>query len=166
MSDPRGIIFCGLRAIVTALRPLDRMLADANSAGALLVELGVRTPLVPPSLLQLRPLVQQLSSAVTEIEGLFAAQEDPSPQVLAKIHDLGYASATLFHSFHDLPTQLRIDLAAYPELLAEIDIAELVKRLSSRLLIDYLRDTNPVIYNILLFLGLIEVRIPQLVRNI
>lgn len=158
MSTPRGTVLRAMRALVTALRPLDSMLADASGASALLADLGIHAPLVPPSLLKLRALVQQLSDALAAVEDLLKEQDESSPHVMGKIADLGIAAKSLFSLLHDLPQQLQVDLASYPNLLAEVDVTEIVKRLSSRFLIEYLRESSPAFYNALMLLGLLEVK--------
>jgi hypothetical protein len=157
VSDPRGTILRILRALVTALKPLETLLADANSARSLLVDLGLRAPIVPPSLLQLRALAQQLSDLLTVVEGLLAGSDETSPEVLQKVGDLGAAVASFFHALEGLPAQLQADLAGYRDLLVEVDVTELVKRLAARFLIDYLRGASATLYNALLGVGLIEV---------
>jgi hypothetical protein len=159
MSAATGTILRGLKAIVQAFAPLEDLLADAARASSFLVDLGARAPAVPPSLLQLRPLVRQLSDALAAVDALLGAGDETSPQVLEKIGDLGSAAASLFGALHNLPQQLEADLAAYPDLLAEVDMATLVERLAARFLIEYLRGGHAAIYNALVLSGLLEVQV-------
>jgi hypothetical protein len=157
VSNPRGTILRLLNALADAFKPLETLLADANSARSLLTDLGVRAPVVPSSLLQLRALVQQLGDALTAVEDLLAGAAEDSPEALEKIGDLGRSAASVFQTLQALPAQLQADLATYPDFLAEIDVTELVKRLAARLLIEQIRGVSAVLYNALLTAGLIEV---------
>lgn len=158
MSTPQGTILKILQAFVNALQPLDALLADSDKAKDLLIDIGIKTPVVPQSIVQLRGLVQQLSTALVAVEDLLDNKDELSPEVLIKIKELGEAAASIFSTLERLPAQLETDFAAYPDLLEEIDLEDIVKRLVARLFIEYLKVSNPVFYNTLSVFGVIEVR--------
>jgi hypothetical protein len=157
MSTPNGTFVVALRQVSEAILQLDQELSSPERVVSLLEKLGVTVPFVPPSLIQLQADIVRLRTSLDSLQLSLENIDEWSPEVIQNISDLSNSLNSLFKSIHDLPPKLRNDFAAYADLLANIDLDAIVKRLVDYLIMLYVRDHHPVLYNILIITGIFEV---------
>jgi len=156
VSQPQGTLARALRFVTEALAPLEQDLGGADKALGLLKTLGVNAPIVPPSLLAVAPSISSLGAKLTAFEAAATADETSAATVAALL-DLASAAAAAFQAISALPAKLQADLAAYPDLLAAVDLGALARRLADYLLIQNVLLHAPAIYNLLLAVGVFQV---------
>lgn len=142
-----------LREFGRALGPLADKLATPEETLDLLRTLGLAVDIVPPSVTALRPYVKTLVDKATAFDDLIGGGQG---QLIAAAVQLGDAVAALTAKLIEFGPDLANDLEAMPELLANVDAAEVGRRLLDLLVVTYLRHNHDVSFHVLVLLGVIE----------
>jgi hypothetical protein len=128
------------RAMIDALAPMRRALGSADAFQAFMLRLGWETTAVPPAYTALGTTIAEAIQAVE------ALREDASEREVLSLLD---KAKTAYQAIR------RIDQAP-PEVDAEVFLREIGERLFEVLLTDYLAAHQPMMFNLLSILNVIE----------
>ena len=161
MGDPNTMSETGTlpQIVAAAARALDRFgddVATPDSTLALFANLGVALPIAPQTVLQ---LTKKIGAVVTASENLATAIADhgeDSVDAIAALVVLTVALGETFAAVSASWTGIEHDLRDYPEVLARIDVEDVVKRLGEHVLLSALATEVPAVYDLLLMVGVID----------
>jgi hypothetical protein len=156
MTEPTGTLALALREASAVLATVGEDLRDEASVLALLESLGVALPAAPASLLAARTALASVGQAALDHQAAVDASGEGSLQAIAQLGVLSTRSGQAFGELLGLEPRLKADLAARPDVLAQVDLARLVERLVASVLVRYLRARAPVVYNALAVVGVVD----------